>query len=113
MNNNFENRKSRKRFIFFPLVAIAFVALAGWVVMQLWNFIIPAVIPSVNPLNYWQAVGLLVLCRLLFGGFKGGGGWRSRSQMKGQMWREKMGSMTDEEKEQFKEAWKARCGRRN
>lgn len=39
----------------------------GFVVMQLWNAVLPDLL-AVRSISYWQAVGLLVLCRLLVGG---------------------------------------------
>lgn len=59
-----------------PLVTLAIIAAAGGIVMLLWNYIIPSTI-GWNSLNYFQATGLLVLCRLLFGGF---GGFRRAKQ---------------------------------
>lgn len=99
----------------FPLVAVVFAAVAGLVVMLLWNNIVPKVIPGVLELQYGQAVGLLVLCRILFGGFKGkpGGGFGPRGGMRGgQAWREKMQNMSDEERAKFRAEWRERCGRR-
>jgi len=48
-----------------------FVAIGGWVVMLLWNWLAPALFGLVT-ITFWQAVGLLALCRILFGGFGGG-----------------------------------------
>ncbi|MFI3295397.1 MAG: hypothetical protein R3Y19_05195 [Rikenellaceae bacterium] len=50
-----------------PIIIIAIVALASLVVMLLWNSIIPSVV-GWGALNYLEAVGLLVLCRILFSG---------------------------------------------
>jgi hypothetical protein len=52
----------------FSIVAIAAVAA---VTMLLWNVLVPAII-GWQAISYWQAVGLLILCRLLFGGMFGG-----------------------------------------
>lgn len=115
MERRFGNRRGGKRFFFFPLVAIAFVAVGGCVVMLLWNNIVPEVIPLVRKLDYGQAIGLLVLCRILFGGFKGRPpGFRPGEGMRrgGPGWREKMNNMTDEERAKFKEEWRERCRRR-
>lgn len=60
----------RGAFIF--LFFIGLFALASLGVMYLWNWLIPAVI-GWSVINYWQALGLMVLCRLLFGGFRGFG----------------------------------------
>jgi hypothetical protein len=101
--------KSKWKFLMFPFIALAFILIAGAVVMTLWNGILPSVISSVGTLTYTQAIGLLILCRLLFGGFKGGGprgGYRS-----GPPWRRKMMSMSEEEREKFKTEWRERCGR--
>lgn len=88
------------------------VLLFGGVVMLLWNAILPKV-ANVSPLNFWQAVGLLALSRILFGGFRfgrpGGGGpaFNRRKQ-----WREKWMNMSEEEKAEFKAKWRERCGRK-
>ena len=92
----------------FPLVAIAFVAGGGFAVMTLWNAILPSVITVVGTLTYLQAVGLLILCRILFGGFRGRGG-QGHGYRGGAPWRQKMMSMSEEEREKFKAQWKERC----
>jgi hypothetical protein len=113
MERRFGNRRrGGRRFFILPLVAIAFAALGGLVVMLLWNNIIPMVIPSVRKLNYGQAVGLLVLSRILFGGFRGrpGGSFGPGGMRRGgPPWREKMNNMTDEERTKFREEWRERC----
>ncbi len=56
------------------LGAVIMTALAGglgYVVMVLWNAIMPEV-TGVRPVSFWQAVGLLALARLLVGGFSRG-----------------------------------------
>ncbi len=59
-------KKGRK--VWHVLAFIAVVAAAIAIVMVLWNLLIPSVI-GWSAINYWQAAGLLVLCKLLFGGF--------------------------------------------
>jgi hypothetical protein len=54
------------------LVLIAIAAL-GYLVMLLWNAVVPVVFAGVHPVDYWRALGLLVLSRVLFGGFRGRG----------------------------------------
>src|SRR3982074_3384127 len=59
----------------------AFVAAVSFVVMLLWNALVPSLFAG-PVLGFWQAAGLLVLCRILFGGFRGHGhrhGWRHRA----------------------------------
>ncbi len=106
MNRNFNRGK---KFMFFFPVAVLIAAVLGYVVMSLWNWILPEVAHA-GRLNYWQALGLLVLCRLLFGNFnKGrpaGGGFRERAHKM----RAKWDSMNEEERAKFKEEYKRRCG---
>ncbi len=107
MNTNF---KFKGKFIFYPIIGLAFVAAAGYAVMFLWNAILPEVITSVGKVTFWQAVGIFALSRILFGGFKGhgGAGWQEK---RGWGWRQKMSNMTEEEREKFKAEWKQKCGR--
>lgn len=96
-----------------PKFAIALCAITaifgfGAVVMLLWNAILPDVL-HVTTITYWQALGILVLSKILFGGFVGGGGKKCGGPSRG--FREKFRNMTDEEKARFKEAWRNRCGR--
>jgi hypothetical protein len=98
----------RRFFFFIPFMIAAAVLLIGGLVMWLWNNILTAVL-GVGVLTFWQAVGLLVLCRILFGGFRGrpsGGGRWSRG---GPRWREKWMNMSDEEREKFQAEWRERC----
>src|SRR5438309_11655452 len=62
------------------MVAVA-VLVFGWVTMQLWNYVVPAVFGG-RAITFGQAIALLVLSKILFGGFgrRGGGraGWARR-----------------------------------
>ncbi|MDZ4756876.1 MAG: hypothetical protein SGJ10_01885 [Bacteroidota bacterium] len=99
-----------KRFYLFPIFALGFILLGGLAVMLLWNNIMPELIPTAGTLTYIKAIGLLILCRILFGGFKGRGG---RPPIKdSRAMKEKMMNMTPEEREKFKAEWRDRCGRR-
>jgi hypothetical protein len=81
-------------------------AVLGWVVMALWNAIVPPLFAGARPIDYLHALGLLVLSRILFGGIRGHGGWHRRGH-----WR-RWQAMTAEEREQFKQsALSARCNR--
>jgi hypothetical protein len=59
-----------------------FIFIGGEIVRLLWNWLMPALFgwPEVT---FWQALGLLVLCRVLFGGVGGHG--RSRSRFRHRM----------------------------
>lgn len=101
-----ENKFRKKKLLFIP-VFIAAVFLFGAIVMGLWNAILPAVI-GVKAINLWQALGILTLSKILFGGFHGG--WRGK--YRNGRWiemKEKFAAMTPEEKEKFKSEWKNRC----
>lgn len=61
----------RAKFLFkIPLVLIA-IAVVGWIVMILWNWIVPYLFVGAHAIDYARALGLLVLSRILFGGFHG------------------------------------------
>ena len=109
--NTGKMRRRPWKFLLFPLVAAGIALLLGGVVQYLWNAILPAVI-GVGALTFWQALGLLVLCRLLFGGFggRGKGGWGGRhSSGPPAHLRQRWMQMSDEERSQFREEWRQRC----
>ncbi|MEI7428933.1 MAG: hypothetical protein WCL27_00650 [Betaproteobacteria bacterium] len=84
------------------LLAILGIAALGGVVMLLWNWLIPTLFFGAQPVDYCQALGILLLSKILFGGFRGGchGRWKERRQH----WE----SMTPEEREQLKGQYKSR-----
>jgi hypothetical protein len=94
-----------RKIIFIPFIVAAIVLLLGGVVMLLWNAILPAVI-HVGMLTYWQAVGLLVLSKIIFGGFLGhrGGAWGHLAKHR----RDWM-NMSEEDRAKLREEWKQRC----
>src|SRR5256885_16875293 len=47
---------------------VVFTAIGGGVVMLLWNWLAPTLF-GLRLVTFWQAIGLLALCRILFGGF--------------------------------------------
>ena len=64
------------------ILGIGFLFLCGWVVMLLWNWLMPDIF-GLKPLTYWQAWGLLILSHILFKGFGSGhGGGRSDRKRK-------------------------------
>ncbi|PLZ03752.1 hypothetical protein CY652_05080 [Burkholderia sp. WAC0059] len=88
--------KFRRKFFAKALLLVALVALLGWIVMGLWNWIVPGLVTGAHAIGYPRAVGLLVLCRILFGGFRKHGGCRERMQW--HRWQR----MTPEERDQFR-----------
>lgn len=105
MNNNSSLPKKIAKGIGFAILGVGAIFGITYVVMALWNAILPDLI-HVGHLGFWQAMGLLVLCKILFGGFKMNGGGSQR----GQRWKEKFGNMSPEEKEAFKQRVKERWG---
>ena len=95
------------KFVAIFILAAFFITAA---VMALWNAILPAVL-GVNAITFWQALGILVLSKILFGGFGRRGGWNGGGR---HQWRkgmqEKWANMTPDEREKFKAEWKSRCG---
>jgi hypothetical protein len=96
-------------FVFVLIVGIIVVLGFGQAVLHLWNWLMPATF-GLHPITYWQAVGLLGLSWLLFGGPRswfgghyGHGHWRHRL-------RERWEAMTPEERERFRHGMHGRCG---
>jgi len=87
----------------FMVFAPLFVAVLSLVVMLLWNALIPSLFAG-PVLTFWQAAGLLVLCRLLFGGFRphhhGHHHWRHRA------WRDRWHRMSPEERDRFRDGFR-------
>jgi hypothetical protein len=88
------------------LMVIVGSAVLGFVVRELWNALMPGIF-GWHTITFWQALGLLILSKILFGGFHRHGG--GRRQWKNRM-RERWDGMTPEEREKFREGM--RCGRR-
>ena len=90
----------------FVIVAGIAVLVFGYAVMLLWNWLLPA-IAAWPTINFAQALGLLVLARLLFGGLRGhmGGHWRYRMH-------ERWARMTPEEREKFRAGMHHHCHHR-
>jgi hypothetical protein len=93
--------KRKWMFILAPIAIVGFMFVGGQVVMHLWNWLLPALF-GWRAVTFWQALGLLVLCRILFGRLGGhrpdGGRWRR--------WQ----GMTPEEREKFRQGMRSRCG---
>lgn len=87
------------KFVLFAVLFVAAIALLGFVVKGLWNWLMPALF-GWKLIGYWQALGLIVLCKILFGGFggsRGRGGYR-RPRVMGH-WKQ----MTPEDRENFRQ----------
>lgn len=96
-----------KKGIMICLMVVLATLIFTLIVMGLWNSILPAVM-GVKAITFMQALGILVLSKILFGGFKGG--WRGQN-CKNTM-KEKWETMTPAQREKFKAEWRNRCGGR-
>ncbi len=82
-----------------------FIFIGGEVVMRLWNWLLPLLF-GWHQIAFWQAVGLLALCRILFGSH----GWRGRRSNFRRRMSERWEQMTPEEREKFRQGMRGRCG---
>ncbi len=105
-NNHGKNFRT-KRFVFIPIAIVAGVALFSWVVMLLWNGILPAIL-GISAITYCQALGILVLSKILFGGFRCGHGHGKFHQHASEM-HSRWLHMSPEEREKMKTEWKGQC----
>ena len=86
----------------FALFGVLAIGLVGAVVMLLWNALIPVLFVGTPQIGFWQALGILALSKILFGGLRGGGHeyWRER--------RQRWANMSPQEREQLKSRF-SRC----
>jgi hypothetical protein len=95
------------------LKVVLFVALAvtvfGWATKELWNWLMPSIF-GLRPITFFEAIGLCLLGKILFGGFHKHGhgnhrGWKRKMK-------ERWANMSEEERERFRSGMKARwnCG---
>lgn len=96
-----------RKVLFFILMAAVAIVVFGGLVMLLWNNVLAGVL-NISTITFGQALGILLLSKILFGGWRGGWGG-GRQHWKNKM-REKWSAMTPEEREKFKEQWQKRCG---
>jgi hypothetical protein len=85
---------------------LLFIAIGGELVMRLWNWLLPSLF-GWHQITFWQAIGLLALCRILFGGFGRHGSGRSNFRRRMAERRERM---TPEERERFRQGIRGACG---
>ena len=108
----------RRNWIFFaPLVVVAVIVfgfIGGQVVRELWNWLLPPLFgwPTIT---FWQALGLLALCRILFGGLGRGGSSHSsirtrRAERIADRVGDRWDAMTPDERERFRHRIRERCG---
>jgi hypothetical protein len=110
----------RRKWIFIVPAALLGIVLVtfigGEVVRLLWNWLLPPLF-GWPQITFWQAIGVLALCRILFGGFGRHGGSRPNSAIRRRIAdrmadrvAERWERMTPEERERFRERIRERCG---
>jgi hypothetical protein len=111
MYNDQTNTGKIKRKFLSGLFFIAALFLLSLAVLFLWNAILPG-ITHLSNISYWQALGLLALCRVLFGNFRFSI-W-DRHHKVGSSWflKDKLMNMDETDRKAFKEEWRKRYEQR-
>lgn len=93
----------------FIVLGAACVTALGFAVMLLWNWLVPELFNG-PVITFWQALGLFILCKILFGGFmkdhEKKNNWKRR---KWEQMQARMEHLSPEEKEKLKSHFD-RCG---
>jgi len=95
-----------------PIGLLAVPAVFGAAVMLLWNWLMPSLF-NLTMIDFWQALGIVILCRILFGSF---GGLHHHRAHRGhglgmRNIREKWQNMTPEQREAFVNRKREHCNR--
>jgi uncharacterized membrane protein len=88
------------------LAMLVFTFIGGQIVRLLWNWLLPPLF-GWHTITFWQALGLLVLCRVLFGGL---GLHRAAGSNMRRRVAERMERMTPEERERFRQGMRGHFG---
>lgn len=109
METSSNNKNNFKKFLFFIPMMIFGLSAISFIVMQLWNWLMP-VIFQLPTISFLQAAGLFALSKILFSSFNFNGR-NKKMYLNNQAMKEKMMNMSEEERQQFKAQWKQRCGK--
>ena len=85
------------------LFGILGIAVFGTAVMELWNWLMPSLF-GWHAIGFWQALGLLILSRIFFGGFRGPSGIGRRRML------DRWEKLSPEERAKFRAGMRGRCG---
>jgi hypothetical protein len=101
-----------KHKLLYLLFFVAVIVCLSGVVMFLWNIILPQ-LSHLAKINYWQALGLTVLSRILFGRLSFGGPFgKDKGEGRADVLKDKLMTMDEADKAAFKEEWRKRCERK-
>jgi hypothetical protein len=84
--------------------SLAFLFVFG--TMHLWNYLAVDLFHA-PVITFWQTAGLMLLGRLIAGGFRGSGGW---GRKRGYGMRNRWKNMTEEERTAMRDKWKNNGG---
>jgi hypothetical protein len=96
------------RYVLFGILFLALIPLYIYVFGELWNWLVPELFNG-PVITFWQAAGILLLSKMLFGRM-GGGGWGGRHKHCGgnrMHWKMRWESMSDEQRRAYRNRW---CG---
>jgi hypothetical protein len=102
--------KGKKILLIAPLAIagmVLFVWIGGEVVMRLWNWLLPELF-GWKQITFWQSLGLILLCRILFGGLCGGGNRGKHQSLSRRRMAERWEMMTPEEREKWRQSFRGR-----
>jgi hypothetical protein len=97
-----KNQPCRKFRFLIPLIVLGVLGAFTLAVYELWNHVLTDVL-GVKLITYWQALGLLVLAKILFGGFPGRRGRPFGPPWRRHMMNERWQSLTPEQREEIRE----------
>jgi hypothetical protein len=103
--NRFRVFKGIKILLFVVVATFVF----GYLVRELWNGLMPPLF-GLHAITFWQALGLFLLSKILFGGFHKGGGGGGRGRMWRHQMKERWEGMSEEEREKFRAGMQGRRG---
>ncbi|MEQ9306281.1 MAG: hypothetical protein RJQ14_20375 [Marinoscillum sp.] len=92
------NRKFK--YLKIGLMVVFFFGLVSFIVMQLWNWLMPDLF-GLPLITFWKSAGLLILSKILFSGFRRG--HHGPNQPWNKNWQEKWRNMPDEKRAQWKQ----------
>jgi hypothetical protein len=110
MEDGYKNRRIQwkiAKIVKMIVLVILAVTVFGFFTRELWNWLMPSIF-GLRAITFWQAIGLCLLGKILFGGFHkhaGGGGGRGWKRH----WEQRWAAMSDEEKERFRAGMRNRC----
>jgi predicted membrane chloride channel (bestrophin family) len=87
------------------LFAALAIPLFGFLIMWLWNWLMPALF-GLHAIRFWQALGLVILSKILFSGFQARPGYERNWQMR---FIRRWDQMTPEEREKFRAGLRSGC----